>query len=1008
MPADWGKRSGHVATRVVSGWIASGLAAVSLAVFLPAARSAEPVIFRSGDEVIIRLQLPADLAADEKFASGDTPLTATVRIDGDQRVSEQQFPLDPSPGHFPTALVVDVTGCGSCRSVSCEVRSVAGRVVQSVRASPVPSLTLADAPLPTSDQPAAIEAGTQGRSPWPVIRLPDAARLRPVVLGPARREVRTSQITYPVFADVDLPALSSFNAVLVSRQTAAPDDPQRCSLYFSYRKALFDPMALRLTGYRKLLIEVPLQRSWLTGTSDEVIDLPLDQLALHTTDELERMGERWNAPQGYNMLGESMTGLYQGGQTADLDDQGRIYISNVPDGAGLVRFNPHTARFEQPPVNLQAEFRRWLPSDGDWRRSWDADLPQIVCTRGRAFLVFDRNYRAVTPNGRFETCSGVVSVPWDHWDDAEAFRRELRLHAASWPSAQHPLYSSDVEVGAPRRAGAPVATEHGIAFGSWRLDVDDRGQTERLVKMARITDAVTADGAPVPPTRVLTHQGLGRQREINVGAAGRALLRYGYGEVTMSRAALSLILPGAAPDQLVDGAGKPRSTYPGAPPGQLTVRFDPAGKILSDPARYGSLAKALTGVAQGPNYGLLAIPGEADQAVGVCEYSYYFSRLDFSRRHRERRVYRSYLPAAGSTVGRRPIDIQLGPYNLSWVVHDRALWLYSTGYTGLGRLKFRADGQSLDGYTQNLFHAQLASQPLDGRRRDAVKDYLHLVPALDGRWIAIGRGRPGRGGGAYSAALEIFDPRTLGASHSLAVMNRCYGLYTPVSRVVLSASGAPPRQEIYVASGEIRPEYVADIADPAERPRNQEPKIFVYDCTSQGALADRYGFSLPVLPGGSAASHLAFSRCRQFLVVLQEGGAVHSYSVAQRRFVDSRLLRSTSGTAPKLLVFSRPSTALLSSPEGRIFCAAALDGEAAPSVTFVEIDVTPQGVLEVTSHLTLTGDRGEKARDLDGVVKCLLPDLTRRDGSADLVLGDSLDGGGPPTVRVIDDFIAPR
>ena len=45
--------------------------------------------------------------------------------------------------------------------------------------------------------------------------------------------------------------------------------------------------------------------------------------------------------------------------------------------------------------------------------------------------------------------------------------------------------------------------------------------------------------------------------------------------------------------------------------------------------------------------------------------------------------------------------------------------------------------------------------------------------------------------------------------------------------------------------------------------------------------------------------------------------------------------------------------------------------------------------------------------DVAGVVRCFLPDLARRDGSYDFVLGGDQENG-QPTVRVIDDFIPPR
>ncbi|HND55463.1 MAG TPA: hypothetical protein PLV92_23775, partial [Pirellulaceae bacterium] len=455
---------------------------------------------------------------------------------------------------------------------------------------------------------------------------------------------------------------------MLSRQSFAPDDKSRCSLYFSYRKAIFDQATRTLRAYRKFLVEVPLDRSWLDGQDDANITLPLDRFAIHMSDELEKYGHRWNAPQGYPMLGESSTGLYQGGQTYDVDGQGRIYISNVADGAGLVRFNPHTAEFEQPPVNFQDECRKLLPTDGDWRRAWDTDLAQVVCWRGRVYIVFDRNYRVRTSNGNFETCSGVISVPVESWDDEAAFRGDIRLHAACWPTAKFPLYSEEVSVGTARRCSPPIATHHGIAFGPWRLDLDDDGNTRRLAVVKSLSDTVTLDGIPIEPTQPATVRGLPRQRYINLGSAGRPLIRFDYGEFAMARAALGLALPGATAEDLVGPDGRFRTTIPNGPPGNLTIRFDIAAKILAERERYGSLADALSGPAQGPSYALTAIPGEPDQAIAACEYGYYVSKIDFSRRKSEGRVYRNYLrgPSDGQTAG-APCSFRLGPYNTAWI-----------------------------------------------------------------------------------------------------------------------------------------------------------------------------------------------------------------------------------------------------------------------------------------------------------------------------------------------------
>lgn len=960
-----------------------------------------PTVFRSGDEVVIRF---ADLAA---WRKSNRSLKVTIRIDGD--AGRRDLAMDLADRAVPESLVVDLAGYGSCSAVEYEVAGDDGRMLASSRVAPVPEISVVVGSSSRVGPTAAVEIGTAlDPTQAPRITLPDVATLPVQVPAKAPRSVASRDISYPVIAEVDLPILASINAVIVSRQSAAPDDTSKCSVYFSYRKGIFDQAESRLKEYRKMLVEVPLDRRWLESSGDDVIALPADGFAIHTTDELERFGERWNAPQGYNMLGGSSTGLFQGGQTVEVDDAGRIYISNVPDGAGLIRFNPHIGRFEQPPVNFYAEMKKFLPTDAPWRRSWDADLAQVVCTRGRVYVVFDRHYRVTTPNGKFETCSGVVSVSQEHWDDAEAFRRDIRFHAGCWPQAVPSLYADDVAEGKPRRAGPPTATLHGIAFGSWRLDLDDQGNSVRLTQVKSLSDTVAVDGTPLEPTRVATINGLPRQRAINVGSAGRPFLTFGYGEFTITRAALGLTLPGAPPERLVDANGVYRTTYPDAPGGKITVRFDIAAKLRDEHRRYGLPSSSLSGVSQGPNYALIATPAEADCAIGVCEYGYYFSKVDFSRRAAERKVFRSYLPASGGeAVAGLPVHLGLGPYNTAWIEHDDALWLYTAGYTGLGRLKYAEQGRTLDGFEQDVIHRRLNPKPVDGVARDSVKDFLHVVPALGGRLINIGRGRPGRGGGAYSAGLELFDPRALGASKTAVKMNRCYGLYTPVSRVVVSAATGGVRQEVFAASGSIRPEYVADLADPAERPANQGPKIFAYSCDIDGDLRDLYGFALPELPGGDAASNIAISPCRRFLIVLQFGGALHAYEISTGRFVDGARLQTADGVPLRPLSFSRPSSTICSTPDGRLFCYAAPDADRARAAQFYELRVAADGRLTVAPHLEIAWDKSEKLRDYNDVVHCFLPDLVRRDGSYDLVLGGNLDNGGAPMVRVVDDFVPP-
>jgi hypothetical protein len=931
------------------------------------------------------------------------PATFTLHGPGNGAPRTVTLALDLADEAIPPAIVIDLGPFGPCTQVDREIRAGDGtRLLADSLA------TQAAAALPSPETPvsgeAAVEPGVVAPPvPLPRILLPDPARLRVAACPAPPRRLSAAEVTFPVVSDTDHPALASQNTVVLSRSSLAPDDPRSRGLYFSYRKARFDPATGQLAGYRKMLVEIPLSPEWARGTGDLTLDLPPSGYALHATEARETDGQRWDNPAGYPMLGASSSGLFQGGQTADTDDLERIYVTNVPDGAGVVRFDPRSAAFEQPPVNLAAALREFLPAGDGWRRSWDMDLAQVVCARGRVFLVFDRHYRAVTPNGRFETCSGVVSLPQDHWDDPVRFRAGLRLHAACWPDARFSLYPEELPAGTTRRAGAPVETDRGIAFGVWRLDLDDAGETLRLVRIPGLHELNPDISPPLPRARQVLREGLPKQRFLNAGAAGRPLIRFTTGEVSLTRAAAALLLPGSPAPPRADAAGRFLSDFPGAPSGTVTLRFDLPAKIRAEAARFPELAASLSGPAQGPNYGVIALPDEPGQALGVCEYSYLLSRLDFSARAREGHVRRTYLPLLrDGRPSSQPVALGLGPYHLAWVRSEGTRWLHASGYTGIRRFRHAGPGISGDAYLAEPVHERLRPEPVDATPRDPVKDYLHVLPALGGRLVDFGRGRPGRGGGPYSAALELFSASSPGVSHTASRLTRAYGLYTPASRVVLPTDGTPVRQEIFTASGPIRAEYL-EALDPASRPRNHDPKVFLHDVLADGSLRDRFGFSVPVAGGGEDAASLAFSPDRLRLVLLQGNGTLLSFTPGTRTFSDG--LRLPPGH--RVISFSRPSMSLWTSPDDRIWFLTRTAEEVA-RLDFHEVLVSPEGRLEVRPHLTLVCPDGAAADSFEGVVRTFLPDLERRDGSWDLVLGGPTENGGSTTVRVIDDFVPPR
>lgn len=899
----------------------------ALLLFVVSTCAAEISAFRSGDELVIRID---DL---DRLRLQHADLKAQISLAGKKTLA-----VDWSDPAIQATLTVDLAGFGPCDTISLKL----GNQTLSARVAPV---TMHDARF---SRVAEIERGTKWQGDPPRVLLPDTSALRVEPLTKPARSVALADITYPVVSETDLPVLGSQNAVLLVNGR----------IYFSYRKAVIDEKTLRVKHWRKFLVEVPVDPKWATGTGDAVVTLPASGFRIHTSEE--------RSPNGFLMLGDTAAGLGQGGQSLDTDDHGRLYFSNVEHGASLVRFDPSTGRFEQPPVNLGQALAKLLPADPAWRRSWDSALMELVVMRGRVFIVFARHHRVKNANGNVEVCSGVVSLPLAHWDDAAKFSADLRLHAGCWEGAPNQLYHGEIAAAdyASHKLSAPAETQSGLAIsaaagskgGPWHLEFDAAGNVTRL-----------AEGGTTAALRL--HSGLKKQRFINIGGAGRPLIQFDCGEFRIPRNAVPLLLPGT---EVADSKGQ-FLTKANDTPGTLTVRFDVRAMAAGG------------GVVQGPAYALTAIPDEPDQAIGVCEYGYYFSRLDFSHLDSDRHVRRTYLPMPGG--GAMPAQVGLGPYNTLWAQHDDALWLYLPGYIGMTRLKYAENGRTLAAFDADMFHDRLDGHMIDGAHRDSIKDYKELIPALGGRMLNIGRGRPGRGGKAFSAGLELFDPRTLGESEVSVWMTRCFDIWSPVSRVVLSAQDGSLRQQVFAASSTIRPDYVRDISDRATLPANQEPKVFAWECDADGHLRDLFGFAL------TATSQLVLSPCGQFVLAMQADGVLMTYSIAQRRVVDGAKL------AVVPLEFSRPGQTIWSAPNGQTFIMTAAHG-----ISFHEVIVSRDGRLSLRPHLVIEG--GQQA-SFERIVRCFLPDLRQKDGSYDFVLGGRHQGDDP-SVRVIRDFILPQ
>ncbi len=270
-----------------------------------ATTNAQTTIFRNGDELVVSFERL------DRLRQEHATLVGEIRLSGPN--GNKTFSADLANPVTPESLIVDVAKFGVVNQVEVDIKSDAGKTLAATRASPVPVVA---GSIHVPVQAKAFSAIERGKAldpnDNPKIAFPVTTELRHHVLDTPARSISLEAITFPVVSDVELPGLGSTNCILVSRQSFAPSDASKCSLYFSYRQPLFDSDGTRLKEWRKMLVEVPIENRWRERPGDEVIELPLNGFAVHTTEEKELDGRRWNSPDGYNMLGGGVDGALSG------------------------------------------------------------------------------------------------------------------------------------------------------------------------------------------------------------------------------------------------------------------------------------------------------------------------------------------------------------------------------------------------------------------------------------------------------------------------------------------------------------------------------------------------------------------------------------------------------------------------------------------------------------------------------------------------------------------------
>lgn len=827
--------------------------------------------------------------------------------------------------------------------------------------------------LPLSGTLSAIERG-QAAPAEIEVELPDVQGLRALKLEAAERRVRVDDITAQVRAETNYPLISAHNNCAISLQTSHPDDPARRSLYVPTKSQLFDPETGAPSSVAHYLVEVPLDEQWLSGDGEAVVNLPPEAIEVHATEMT------WPPQSGRPILGDGAGGLGQLVGTVDVDPQGRIYYAAVP--SGVVRFDPRTSSFETPPVDIEAQIARFLPSlddipadlkQGELSLRWEG-YKIIAIHQRRLFYapiitaVYQREDRTSF------VFAGVLSMPLDGWDDAEAFGAGVRYHVGSWPGAQYSFFDGwTAPADRTRKLGRLYSRADGLYItayrgdwgGPWKLEVDEEGNTLSFEHV----EAVPPSDAQGLPT-----------------AAGGLADWWGYGTVRVSRANLHRLLRGEVNAQAQ---------------GEVAVNYDPVARMRRHPERYETLLTAMSGPSLAPAYMAAAIPGEDSALLGVAEYGYYLATFDLGGPE-DGVITKRYLKRdVGTEEIELPLAVGLGPYGHVWLDSGARRFLYIGGYTGLTRLVFRAPDLPPDRYRMEDLTRGLEIRRLDEAGEGAIKRFRYLQHGVDGRIFLTGTHTAARGGTAYSGGLMSFHPEAPDTLEKLSFLSRCHWTTSLCGRLVHRPGGGPV-QELFLGGGGLDESYAFTL-DPALVPENRDPKLFVYECASGEAPRGSFSMSLPPVETAGAWADHALDRMRRYLVTLQ-GDALLTFDVRARRFIDGVTL-SAEGTI-RVSEFPRPDHRLVRSPDDRLWLYASV-GEAPTAATFYEVAVSSEGELSLRPHLTLISDDPATLERTFNVVHAFMPDLSAGDGSADLFLGAPMRVPGSDA-RLIRDFIPPR
>jgi len=887
---------------------------------------------------------------------------------------------------------------------------------------------------------AVVLPGTSGEPIEPAmssLRIPDYAKVTGQPLLTAARTIDAAAIQKQVRCKINFPICASDNLSTFGRQTTHPDDVKRKSLYISLRSLLFDQKTMKFKRRTNYLAEVMMDPEWLLpalqAEGDVEVDVPLTHLRIQASNKRVKSRHLGEEP-----VTGTRGGLMQMVNSVCQDDDGNIYFG--ASYLGCIRFNVRTREWEEMPVDFASgagprhsryvDFMTNLlpkmedlpyPRDKVKARRMDT-FPHVFHWKGRIYLSFARDAVFNVPSGPSVFFATVMSIPTKHWDAPEKFQKEIKLLAASWPTAEHPLFDDWVKMGQMDRKLLRMEADgnrlYMLSYHNnhiWALDLDEEGNTSRLIHLTGL-DARKMATFNVGSPRILTdRQDKSLGMTIDISLEGEEKPRKVFLPIDGDK--FTADIPGNAlvrpwrhryPRKTISGSrqygervfrknrlagylGWPRQGIKG---GRVTIRYDAIAAMRAEPERCGYILDQIGGASMAPVYQVAAVPDQPDLVIGIAEYGYYQATYDLSTAD-EGYVTKEYmLFDAGDETRKMSLGAGLGPYSHLWHRDGEKLYLYYIGYhRGISRMLYSIGGKPLKRFKMEPLARRLR---LDGDAPGpGLKWFRFLEPGLDGKLFFTGTHSANRGGTAYCGGLLYFDTKTLDARHRLSRMSRAYNTGHIAWRVMLGEA-ADLAQEIYLG-GNYNAEYARKMAA-EERPASTQPKMFVYKDSRPTGMHDCYAFTF----GGNRAHH-AFSPDQIHLLMVIEGGGMHriaSLDPIEGRFAD---VKAVPGGA---IGFIKPSRRLIATPDGRtmFYC---FDNEERTSATFTEVRTAPDGKLSFVPHLTLTAKDAAQLRG--GVVMTFVEDLVSNDGSYDMVIGSRTgDLRYGTSLRIINDFIAAR